>query len=326
MNLWTLKNKIVCILSLVLILGLITVSKQDNNMPEDNFLSSGYSVIRGNMVKIDNYLNVNKYLKGRSFSFLEQIELFQEEDEYPQGLCITEDFVLISAYSGIRNKLGTVKIFDKRSGEYLISLGMDAKSHLGGLTYDGKNIWICNSSKMAVERIEYSLVLQLVKEYRGKKIDVRNMVDVYRVNNIPSGITYYDGYLWITTHSVISNSVMIKYQYDDLENRLFSESIYGIPPKVQGITFNENGEVYLSISYGRKNTSYIKKYNSVDTMSHNVNSCTESIKLPPCAEGIVYREQKLFLIFESAGKKYLEGTDGKGRSIAPINKILVIEE
>ena len=90
--------------------------------------------------------------------------------------------------------------------------------------------------------------------------------------------------------------------------------------------YNKNGEVYVSTSYGRKNTSYIKKYNSVYTMSKNTKNYIETIKLPPCSEEIVYENYKLYVLFESAGKKYLEGTDGKGKSIAPIDKILVIED
>ena len=35
-------------------------------------------------------------------------------------------------------------------------------------------------------------------------------------------------------------------------------------------------------------------------------------------------DKRLYVIFESAGEKYLEGTDGKGNSPAPIDKILRI--
>ena len=302
------------------------ISKQEKDTPGDNHLSSGASIVRGNMVKIDNYANVSKYINNRTFSFLDRIEILQDEEEYPQGLCFTEDYVLISSYSGIRNELGKIKIYDRTTGEYLISLGMDEDSHLGGLTFDGKYIWVCNSSKMAIERLPYALIQQMVRDNKGQIIDIRNLVDMYHVNNIPSCITYYDGQLWIATHSIWTNAIMIGYHYDEIENRLYSLSSFWIPSKVQGVTFSEKGEVYLSTSYGRKNDSYIKKYESVYVMSKDVHDYIEKIKLPPCAEEIVYKDKKLYVLFESAGKKYLEGTDGKGKSIAPINKILIIEE
>ena len=326
MNLWISKNKKLCIFSLVLCLGLTTISKQERNTPGDKNLSSGDSIIRGNMVKINNYENISKHMENKNFSFLEEIVIFQEEEEYPQGICMTDDFVLISSYSGVRGNLGTVKIFDKNTGECLLVLGMDENSHLGGIAFDGKNIWVCNSSNMTIERIPYSFVLQMIQDNKGQLIDVRNLVEGYRVNNIPSTVTYYDDCLWVATHSVWTNATMVRYHYNEVTNQLNSQEAFWVPPKVQGVTFTDHGEVFLSTSYGRTKPSFIKKYKSVYAMTDNVKAFKKEIELPPCSEGIVYEDKKLYILFESAGKKYLEGTDGKGKSIAPIDKILVLEE
>ena len=45
-----------------------------------------------------------------------------------------------------------------------------------------------------------------------------------------------------------------------------------------------------------------------------------------CMAAGIWQDTKcnLYVIFESAGEKYLEGTDGKGNSPAPIDKILRI--
>lgn len=338
-NLWTLKNKKLLVFGVVLFLGLLIVSKQQEDMPGDKRLSSGYSSIRGDMGKINNYANVMNYsyklqqkgktksteyiLKNRDFSFLEEIDILEDE-QYPQGLCITEDFVFLSSYSGIQSELGKIKVFDRASGELLISLGMDENSHLGGLTFDGTYIWVCNSSKMSIERISYSFIKKMVSQNRGSIIDARNLVDIYRVSNIPSCVTYYDGQLWVATHSIWSNSTMIGYHYSEKNNRLSPLVSFWIPPKVQGVTFTEEGEVYLSTSYGRKNSSYIKKYDSIYAMTNDVSNYSELIELPPCSEGIAYKDEKIYVLFESAGKKYLEGTDGKGNSLSPLDKILVI--
>lgn len=310
-------------------------------MPEDKQLSSGNSVIRGNMVKIDNYANVKNYdyhlrknhkkkkeyiLPEKDYGFLANIQVLHEEEEYPQGLCMTDEFVFISAYSGIRGNLGKIKVYDKASGEYLLSLGMDENSHLGGLTYDGTYIWVCNSSKMSIERIPYAFIRQMVQENKGSMIDARNLVEVYRVKNIPSCVTFYDGLLWVATHSVWTNATMIGYDYNEEENSLNALGSFRVPPKVQGVAFSEEGEVYLSTSYGRKKSSYMKKYESIYTMTNNVGGYLEQIEMPPCSEGIVYRDKQIYVLFESAGKKYLEGTDGKGNSASPLNQILVIRK
>ena len=46
--------------------------------------------------------------------------------------------------------------------------------------------------------------------------------------------------------------------------------------------------------------------------------------MPPCSEELDSVDDCLYIIFESAGEKYLEGTDGKGSSISPIDKILCV--
>ncbi len=305
-------------------------------MPKDKKLSLGTSVVRSYMEKIDNYANVEGYrynikkhhatqkrLKDISYFFNEMIEL--PKNMYPQGICFTEDYMLITLYAHSKQSLGKIMVYDKTTGEFLISFGMDINSHLGGITYDGNNIWVCNSSKIAVERISYNFICTSIEHHKGKCLDIRNLVEKYPVNLIPSCITFFDGRLWVATHTKQTNSQMISYRFDEKKNQLYFDDIYFIPSKVQGMIFDENGRVILSTSYGRRKSSYIKIYSSVDAMSKNVKEYDKMIELPPCSEGISFDNQKVHVIFESAGKKYLEGTDGKGKSIAPLDKILVID-
>ena len=44
--------------------------------------------------------------------------------------------------------------------------------------------------------------------------------------------------------------------------------------------------------------------------------------MPPCSEEIAIVDNNLYVLFESASSKYFEGTDGKGTSVAPIDKVL----
>ena len=54
------------------------------------------------------------------------------------------------------------------------------------------------------------------------------------------------------------------------------------------------------------------------------NHPARTIEMPPCSEEIDIDEDNLYVLFESAGEKYLEGTDGKGQSLSPIDKLLII--
>ncbi len=306
------------------------------NMPEDKKLSSGTSVVRSYMEKIDNISNVENYkyrtkglqvrrkrLKDLSYTFSENIVL--PKNMYPQGICFTEKYVFITLYTTEKKELGKIMVFDKENSEFMASFGMDAKSHLGGIAYDGADIWVCNSSNMSVERISYSFICNFIKEHPGESLDIRNLVERYPVNLIPSCITFYENQLWVATHAKQTNSQMISYSFMKEENRLEFHRIYHIPSKVQGVTFEEGGKVILSTSYGRRRSSYLKIYSSVESMTNNIEKYEKMIELPPCSEGISMEQGRLYVIFESAGEKYLEGTDGKGKSISPLDKLLVID-
>ena len=47
--------------------------------------------------------------------------------------------------------------------------------------------------------------------------------------------------------------------------------------------------------------------------------------MPPCSEGISIADSNMYVVFESANEKYFEGTDGKGMSTSPIDKLLQVE-
>ena len=48
------------------------------------------------------------------------------------------------------------------------------------------------------------------------------------------------------------------------------------------------------------------------------------VEMPPCAEEIAIADSNVYVIFESASRKYFEGTDGNGMSASPIDKMLEV--
>lgn len=247
------------------------------------------------------------------------------ESQCPQGICITPDYVLVTSYSNDEGALGELMVFDRKDGEYLVTLGMDAKSHLGGIAYDGENVWVCNSYDTTIERISYDFIDLMATANSKQVVDATGVVDVFDVDNKPSCITYYGGRLWVATHNILMKSKMVAYYYDQKDDKLTALSSYTIPARVQGVSFDDSGKVYLSTSYGRDISSYIKCYKSLIALSSRPNDPYLSIEMPPGSEELDAVDGSLYVIFESAGEKYLEGTDGKGNSPAPIDKILRIK-
>lgn len=92
-------------------------------------------------------------------------------------------------------------VFDRESGEYLVTLGMKKESHLGGIAFDGENVWICHSNSNTLERISYEYITKIAQDAPEYCIDASALSDEYRLKNTPSCITCYGGRLWVATHT-----------------------------------------------------------------------------------------------------------------------------
>lgn len=301
--------------------------------PEENVAFYSYktsSKIDGNQKK----------LTECSYRFVEELQIpgmpatrendyinhiIDSENPCFQGLCFTEELILMTAYAEEKEEHGSLLIFDRDSGTYLATLGMKKNSHLGGLAYDGENIWICHSDSDTLERISYEYLLTIAASAQGSTIDASTMLVEYDLKNRPSCITCYGGRIWVATYDRRHHTRLYSYSYNGRLDRLTVMTSYRLPSKVQGIAFDENGRVYLSTSFGRSNSSYLKMYRSLIRLDKEPDKPAHKIEMPPCSEEIVFWNDHLYVLFESASKKYFEGTDGNGRCVSPIDKILELE-
>lgn len=314
----------------------------------------------GNMIlfakwtrEIDNHYNVEMYsyqsgnvlsgnhkkLKECSYDFLDNVEIpgmpstreqdyldnvISSEAQCLQGLCFTPDYILMTSYSEDAGNLGSLMIFDRESGDYLVTLGMKKESHLGGIAYDGDNVWICHSNSETLERIPYEYIQKIAEDAPGYCIDASALSDEYKLKNSPSCITCYGGRLWVATHTKLFDSEMLSYSYDEESDSLTALGNYNIPSKVQGIAFDRCGQVYLSTSYGRNNSSYLKVYSSLLSLTKHPDEPLIKVEMPPCSEEIAIADDNVYVLFESASRRYFEGTDGNGASSSPIDKVLEV--
>ncbi len=253
------------------------------------------------------------YIKNKLFSV----------DQCPQGLCVTEELILVTSYStGRSDNYGCLYVFDRDTGDYLMTLSMKQGSHLGGICYDGESLWVCHSNYRTIERLDYALIKELAKHSPGRTIELSQEHEEYRVLNSPSCITFFSGKLWIATHTRFFKSVMKSYRFH--EGTLEECEEFAIPDKVQGVAFDDDGHVYLSTSFGREKSSYIKVYQSAYDLSKHPEKPAECVEMPPCSEELAIAGDELLVLFESGAQKYMEGTDGKGKSLAPLDHMVAI--
>ena len=334
--------------------GWYTYSSFTHKITEINSENAANMVLFAKWTRaIDNHYNVEMYsyssgstmsqrhkeLKECKYSFLDNVEipgmpstreqdyldnLIGSEGQCMQGLCFTSEFILMTSYSEESGIAGSLMVFDRDSGEYLVTLGMKKQSHLGGIAYDGENIWICHSNSNTLERISCEYIEKIAKDAPKCIVDASALSDEYKVKNSPSCITCYGGRIWVATHTRLFDSEMLSYSYNANEDKITALSSYKIPSKVQGVAFDSKGSVYLSTSYGRNNSSYLKVYSSLLTLDRHPNAPAVKVEMPPCSEEIAIAGDNIYVLFESASRKYFEGTDGNGTSASPIDKVLEV--
>ncbi len=292
---------------------------------------------------IDNVANVENFgykgnyenkeatpLKECDYSFWENVllpgigQLPQETtDSCVQGLAFTPDYLLLTAYALNAQENGGLYVYDRKTGAFLGKIPMRRGSHLGGIAYDGKNVWVCHSGQQVLSRISYEALRGAVKQ---GMFTVAGAEEDYPVEEEPSCLTAENGQLFAATFREKEKSRMTAYRYDENRDRLVAENVYQIPPKVQGVAFDAAGNVWFSTSYGRKNSSFLLKYKALAAVGEEGVQPEAVVELPPCSEELAAQNGKLYIVFESACRKYKEGTDGRGKSRSPLDKILLLEK
>lgn len=149
----------------------------------------------------------------------------------PQGICLAGDYLLTTAYCVDDVHESCVFVYDRETGEYLNTLILTEKSHVGGITYDGGdgkdgNIWICHSESNRLQRIPYSALktyvtgLKTCVNYKPAELVMSDNDGFHGVSNKPSAIAYNpkDGYLWVTeflSEDAGREATMAAYEYKD---------------------------------------------------------------------------------------------------------------
>lgn len=118
----------------------------------------------------------------------------------PQGICFAGDYLLTTAYcmDGVHNSC--IFIYNKKSGEYLKTLVLKKKSHVGGVAYDGENIWICHSDSKDLQRISYSSLKGYATGNKG--VIQPDELELQGIESKPSAVAYnpIDGYIWVAEY------------------------------------------------------------------------------------------------------------------------------
>lgn len=254
----------------------------------------------------------------------------------PQGVTIAKNYLLISAYSHDKKHNSVIYVLDKNNHNYIKTVVLQGKPHVGGITFDGKsnNIWVCSESINGGAQI-ISISLEELEQYTFnqdyKPIKYQQIVNLEDIKKA-SYLTYYDNSLFVGYFSKKNEAILEKYKLtengkfiEEIKQRttLTSKDVNATPDDIDKVTHGIQGiAIYqdyllLSQSYGPEN-SKILIYNNINKEKIFVDKDSiKEIEAPPYLEQISIDNEQIYIIFESATERFR-----KNESITKVDRVL----
>ena len=249
----------------------------------------------------------------------------------PQGICIAGDYMLVTAYDNVRfyaekTRQGGIRVNNSvlyvlsnqnpQDRKLLTTIVLPDINHVGGVAFDGKNVWIAKSTTRQCSMISYDVIRHAVHSGKASYELSEYEQNVY-CGAVASFLTYHDDKLWVGTYSnrISGMGTLRSYEIltEDTEDgevfQLQEQEKIVIPGYANGVAFMEMGEkTYMAVatSKGRYFDSEIhfydivKDYHSGKNLYHYYDSC----KFPPMAEELVCDGDNTYFLFESSATCY----------------------
>lgn len=249
----------------------------------------------------------------------------------PQGICIAKDYMLVTAYnnSGAKSVVYVLSNQNPKNRRLLTTIVLPDANHAGGITYDGKRIWIAKSTTRKCSMIDYEIIEKAAESGRSS-YELKNYTQSVDCNAVASFIAYHDGCIWVGTYSNLKEEKGILRSYKVVENsglKFVKQEEIAIPQYANGVAFMEaEGKTYMAVatSKGRYHPSQIYFYQVAKDIYSGRNlycnyGCSE---FPPMAEELVCDEDNTYLIFESSATCY--STQKQSRCNYPVDRICAL--
>lgn len=252
----------------------------------------------------------------------------------PQGIALTDKYVLISAYSHDHQNHSVIYMLDRQTHRYLKTVVLPEHPHLGGIAYDPKHqrVWVTTDGLYAGLA---SIDLKVMEDYQLEDQRVVAYHQQISLNNIAraSALTYTSGVLVVGYFTLNEYGRMSTYRLN-VQGELTTTSQEKVsnfdagqqnketqlpvaPPQfarsigawktlamVQGIAFYKD-YLLMSQSWGpeRSGKVYFFNLDKVDRY-FSIKDAEFKVDTPPYIEQITVSEDQLFTLFEGAALPY----------------------
>ncbi|HKL78820.1 MAG TPA: bacterial Ig-like domain-containing protein [Mobilitalea sp.] len=225
----------------------------------------------------------------------------------PQGLTFAGDYILLTAYDLTGEEYSVIYVINKYTKEQLTTLVLPNYSHVGGIGFDGEDIWITLGTN--ISSFPYSVIDTAVEaggEYTYIGFDV-----TFSLGVAASYITYYDEKLWVGSYNELKNTKLRSYMINNGNDivTLTKVDTITMPTRVQGIAFTEDGYLILSRScqlymglrgYMRQLDIYQPDFSKLSKGVVPLGKIINMVEMPSMNEEIAIDGNYLYVNFESA--------------------------
>ncbi len=225
----------------------------------------------------------------------------------PQAIAFADDYLLQTAYDMTGEENSVIYVIDKSSKKLLTTLVLPSKAHLGGIAYDGKNVWVTRGT--IVSSIPLTDIIAAIKDgssYTNIKLNTSSELGI-----TASYLTYYDKKLWVGAYNELEQTNMYSYTIDNKNTTpvLTKADTITMPTRVQGVVFTSKGELILSRScqlykglrgYMRQIDVYKPDFEKAKDGSIPLGDLVNTVEMPSMGEGIAISSTYLYVTFESA--------------------------
>lgn len=279
-----------------------------------------FTLLLLNYARLSALYLINKRYYKETFNILGNNNFY-----VPQGLTYSEkyDVVLQTSYNSKRD-ISMLYITNFSTGKFIKTLklievdGSDNTEHVGGITTDDNTVWITNNYMVN----EFSL-----DEIMSTENDFIRSKNNYELPNRGDFCSYDNNILWIGDFCIRpffkvpnNNPLLMGYKVANKIDFSKPDYIVSLPKIVQGMAITpENDFIFTSsFTYFIHSTLAIYKnpleceYEVYDINGKKVpyykldkSRLIKSIKLPPMAEELFYKDGKVYILFESSSDVYI---------------------
>ena len=218
--------------------------------------------------------------------------------------------------------------------------------HTGGITSDGKRVWLANDGD-GEDNCVWVLSLD---EILGAESGAQITLDIHFKPESRSAFCLVDGdYLWVgefrdpekyltdeshefdVADEANNYALICAYKIDgNTETGIASnvpEMLVSVRDLTQGFIRTDDGGFVISTSYGLSSSVMYTYENVLDEEADanleidgvsvpvwylDSDSLTDTVEMPPMSEELVYKDGKIYVLFESACHKYIFGNFTRG--------------